>query len=91
MRLILVERVKVAQSFDPQSQKIANRVKQGKSSDFVLQDDILRFGSRLCLLNDPELKKEIMEDAHSSSYSLYRRSTKMYKDLRSNFWWINMK
>ena len=32
-----------------------------------------------------------MKEAHASTYSIHTGSTKMYKDLKSHFWWNNMK
>jgi hypothetical protein len=37
------------------------------------------------------LKKKILDEAHTSSYSLHLGSTKMYHDLRQQFWWTRMK
>ena len=51
----------------------------------------IRFGDRVCVPNAPNLEKEIMEEAHFSGYSVHPGSTKMYKDLKRNFWWNNMK
>ena len=52
---------------------------------------ILRFSSRIWIPHVTELKKEILQDAHSSHYSIHPGSTKMYKDLKENFWWPDMK
>ena len=38
-----------------------------------------------------ELKNEILHDAHNSRYSIHPGSTKMYQDLKKNFWWPNIK
>ena len=54
-------------------------------------DGILRFGNRLCVPNDFALKKEIMEEAHRTPYSVHHGSTKMYRDIRETYWWNNMK
>ncbi|GKV10897.1 hypothetical protein SLEP1_g22202 [Rubroshorea leprosula] len=35
--------------------------------------------------------REIIGDAHYTSYTIHPGSTKMYRDLRSTFWWRNMK
>jgi hypothetical protein len=40
---------------------------------------------------DPDLKKEIFDEAHISKFSIHPESTKMYQDLKENFWWSNMK
>jgi hypothetical protein len=37
------------------------------------------------------LKKKIMDEAHMSRYSIHHGSTKMYHDLREQFWWTRMK
>ena len=48
-------------------------------------------GQRLCVPDVIELKKEIMEEAHSSAYAMHPRSTKMYRTLRDHYWWRGMK
>ena len=37
------------------------------------------------------LRKEVMREAHSSTYSIHLGSTKMYQDLKQYFYWSNMK
>lgn len=44
----------------------------------------------MCTTAD-ELKERILEEAHSSKYSIYLGSTTMYRDLRDDYWWDNMK
>jgi len=52
---------------------------------------ILRFSSRIWIPNVTELKDEILREAHSSRYSIHPGSTKMYNDLKENFWWPDRK
>ena len=52
---------------------------------------VVRNLNRIWIPNVSELKNEILHDAHSSRYSIHPGSTKMYQDLRQNFWWPNMK
>ncbi|RVW53997.1 Transposon Tf2-12 polyprotein [Vitis vinifera] len=67
-------------------------VKRGSKPDFVLSnDEILRFGTRLCVPNDEDLKRELLEEAHCSKFAIHPGRTKMYKDLRQNYWWSGMK
>jgi hypothetical protein len=40
---------------------------------------------------DPEIRKIILDEAHMSKFSIHPGSTKMYQDLKQNFWWSNMK
>nr|XP_016452925.1 PREDICTED: uncharacterized protein LOC107777429 [Nicotiana tabacum] len=37
------------------------------------------------------LRKDIMEEAHSSRYSIHPGATKMYLDLKELYWWKGMK
>jgi hypothetical protein len=53
--------------------------------------DVVWFEQRLVVPIDPELRKEIFDEAHLSKFSIHPGSTKMYQDLRKNFWWSNMK
>jgi hypothetical protein len=50
----------------------------------------LWFKERLVVPNKEDLKK-ILNEAHMSRYSIYPVSTKMYHDLRQQFWWTRMK
>ena len=52
---------------------------------------ILLFGSRLCVLDDSELRRQILTEAHRTPYALHPGSTKIYQDLKKNFWWNGMK
>jgi hypothetical protein len=40
---------------------------------------------------DHQLRKQILDEAHLSKFSMHPGSTKMYLDLRQNFWWTRMK
>jgi hypothetical protein len=51
----------------------------------------LWFKERLVVLRREALKKKILDEAHTSRYSIHPRSTKMYHDLRQQFWWTRMK
>ena len=67
-------------------------MKKGQSRDFVIdREGTLRLGTRLCVPNVDELRKEIMEEAHFSAYSIHPGSTKMYHDLKDTYWWNRMK
>ena len=44
----------------------------------------------MCAQNG-ELRKQILEEAHNTRYSVHPGGTKMYRDLRQYFWWNNMK
>jgi hypothetical protein len=43
------------------------------------------------VLRREALNKKILDEAHMLRYSSHPRSTKMYHDLRQQFWWTRMK
>ncbi|KAH0657090.1 hypothetical protein KY285_031972 [Solanum tuberosum] len=44
-------------------------------------DGVLRYQGRLCVPNVEDLREQILEEAHSSRYSIHPGATKMYCDL----------
>ncbi|XVE79221.1 hypothetical protein DITRI_Ditri14bG0040300 [Diplodiscus trichospermus] len=88
----LIQRIQEAQLQDARIQAIKGEVESGLKPDFRIRDDgSLRFGDRICVPDSDELKREILEEAHFSNYTIHPGSTKMYQDLREIFWWNNMK
>ncbi|GMP84181.1 hypothetical protein CsSME_00037803 [Camellia sinensis var. sinensis] len=88
------ERIHLAQEIDHQCERIKGEMAEGKTVDFVVSDDgLLRFRSRICVSVGCDLRKEIMAEAHSSSYSysIHLGSTRMYRDLYEHFWWNGIK
>ncbi|BFG34988.1 hypothetical protein CerSpe_212620 [Prunus speciosa] len=63
----------------------------GPSEWTIGNDGGLRYRGKLCVLEYENLKRDILEEAHCSKYTVHPGSTKMYKDLRRRFWWIAMK
>ena len=55
------------------------------------EDGSLYYKDRVCVPSDSELKKAILEEAHSGSFSMHPGSTKMYQDLKVSYWWSGMK
>nr|GEZ28124.1 putative reverse transcriptase domain-containing protein [Tanacetum cinerariifolium] len=45
----------------------------------------------LCVPDVSSLREAILSEAHSSPFSIHSGSTKMYRDLKQNFWWNVMK
>ena len=54
-------------------------MKDGTLSDFIIKEDgVLMFKNQLCVPNEPEIKREILDKAHNSPYAMHSESTKMY-------------
>ncbi|MEJ1686484.1 integrase zinc binding domain-containing protein, partial [Escherichia coli] len=68
------------------------KVQEGAMPEARIDEEgILRVNSRLCVPNDPDLKYNIMMEAHNTPFAIHPGSTKMYHDIRHTFWWSNMK
>ncbi|TXG69298.1 hypothetical protein EZV62_004233 [Acer yangbiense] len=88
----LIDRIKEIQKKDHELIKIIGEVEKGGRLEFrVSSEGVLWFGKRLCVPDNIELKKEILEEAHMSAYTVHPGSTKMYRDLKDTFWWRGMK
>ena len=46
---------------------------------------------RIVVPKDRELRNEILDEAHLSKLSIHPGSSKMYQNLKTHFWWTNMK
>jgi len=57
----------------------------------MASDGAVLFEGRVCIPNDLELKRLILEEAHKSSFSIHPGATKMYQDLKRDYWWPGMK
>ena len=72
--------------------KLRVEIEGGRKLEFQIRDDgVIVRGSRMCVPEIGELKREIMEKAHSSACSMHSGSTKMYNTLREHYWWKGMK
>ncbi|KAH0759938.1 hypothetical protein KY290_023431 [Solanum tuberosum] len=88
----LVSEVKEKQDQDPFFLELKANVHKQKVMSFEQGGDgVLRYQGRLCVRRVDELQERIMEEAHSSRYSIHPGSTKMYHDLREVYWWSSMK
>ena len=60
--------------------------------EFELRTDgvIVKQG-RLCVSNISEFKDAILDEAHSSAYTMHSGSIMMYRTLKKTYWWPGMK
>ena len=91
-KLDFLNRVLEAQRNDKKISAIVNQSGEGKETEFkVNEDGFLYYRDCFCVPNDDELKKSILEQAHSGSFSMHLGSTRMYQDLKTSYWWSGMK
>lgn len=61
------------------------KVTRGVELDFSVVNDVLRFKSRVCVLNMAELKNKILMEAYNLYYIAYLGSVNMNQELRKSF------
>nr|KYP47522.1 Retrotransposable element Tf2 [Cajanus cajan] len=87
-----LRQVGLRQLQDAEMVKLLGLLDTEKAVGFELgEDGILRFKGRVCLPQDVELKKAVLEEGHKSRLSIHPGMTKMYQDLKKTFWWPGMK
>ena len=92
VRPLLVDQIQARQLQDPQMIKLKEEIKKGEKAEFQIRDDgMIVKGQRMCVPEYGELKRDIMEEAHSYAYVMHPCSTKMYKTLKEHYWWNGMK
>ncbi|WVZ81457.1 hypothetical protein U9M48_028832 [Paspalum notatum var. saurae] len=81
-----------AQKQDPGMAHIREGIDEEKRACFTLDDQgVLWFKNRLVVPKDMELRKKILDEAHTSVLTMHPGSNKMYQDLKQKFWWTRMK
>jgi hypothetical protein len=77
---------------DTKLKEIRQLIWDNKTSDFSEDSQgTLWLGKQICVPNLRHLKELILREAHDSAYSIHPGSTKMYKDLKTRYWWYGMK
>jgi len=80
--------VRERQLLDASLNRVREQLGSDEARDFALDDDgILRFQGRVCVPDDTEVKRLILEEWHKSCLSLHPGMTNMYQDLKETFWW----
>ena len=76
----------------PELQKIKQNLEKGKSLGFVVHEDgtLAIQESHMCARNKG-LRKQILEEAPNTRYTVHPGGTKMYRYSRKYFWRNNMK
>ena len=92
VKAVLLDRINEAQEKDSEVQKWLVKVKKGEKSDFNLEiNGVLRFRKRIVVPKDERLKRKILEETCRFKYTVHSGENKMYQDLKSLYWWENMK
>jgi hypothetical protein len=84
--------IREGQLEDAKLKEIRQLSRNNKTSDFSEDSQgTLWLGKWICVPNLKPIKELILREAHDSTYSIHPGSTKMYKDLKTQYWWYGMK
>ncbi|XP_070050481.1 uncharacterized protein [Nicotiana tomentosiformis] len=79
----LYDRIRECQYDDPHLLVLKDTVQHGDARDVTIGDDgVLRMHGRICVPKVDGLRELILEETHSSRYSIHPGAATMYQDLR---------
>jgi hypothetical protein len=90
----LQHKIIMSQLHDEGIKIIKQKLSQGEVKYRCFHTDhqgLLWFNHRIVVPKNHQLRIQILDEAHLSKFSIHPGSTKMYQDLRRNFWWTRMK
>ncbi|XP_070034891.1 uncharacterized protein [Nicotiana tomentosiformis] len=91
-RSSLYDHIRERQYGDPHLLVHKDTVQHDDARDVTIGDDgVLTMQGRICVPNVYGLHELILEEAHSSWYSIHLGAAKMYQDLSQHYWWMRIK
>ncbi|XP_028087925.1 uncharacterized protein LOC114288606 [Camellia sinensis] len=78
----IIEEIKQKQMNDEFLKKICDEFDTKPKSGFTIEDFVLRFQGRLCILDETDSKRIILAEAHKSMLPMHPGNIKMYQDLK---------
>ena len=77
-----------AQKDDTKLQEIVQLVSTGDKTNYAIDESGgLLYKSRLCVLNDMNLRKKILYESHNTLFTMHPGGNKMYQDMKQCYWW----
>jgi len=88
-----LDRIRLAQEDDLELQDLIDRTRRDEAMGFYLTGEVMlkTRNGRTVIPNDAELRKDILDEAHQTRYTVHPGNNKMYQDLKKKFWWCSMK
>ena len=88
----MLNQVLEAQNNGEKISTIVEQIGYDKETEFTVNENgVLYYKDRVCVPDDNDLRKSILEESHSGSFVIHPGSTKMYQDLKMSFWRSRMK
>jgi hypothetical protein len=90
--LVLIDQIIEAQKINVGIAHMKGRMMNDPTTQFRVDDKgVLWFKDHLVVPKVPQLRQQILDEAHLSRYSIHLGNNKMYQDLKQQFWWTKMK
>jgi hypothetical protein len=84
--------IREGQLEDAKLKEIQQLIRDNKTRDFSENSQgTLWLSKCIYVPNLKHIKELILREAHDSAYSIHPGSTKIYKDLKTRYWWYSMK
>jgi hypothetical protein len=84
--------IREGQLEDAKLKDIRQLIQDNKTSDFSEDSQgTIWLGKWICVPDLKPIEESILREAHDSAYSIHPGSTKLYKDLKTRYWWKSMK
>ncbi|XP_012468877.1 uncharacterized protein LOC105786955 [Gossypium raimondii] len=88
----LIEKIKLKHISRLSLEPHVKLVKGGKTSNYTYNSEgVLCYHGRFCLPSDPKLRQSILWEAHNNPYVMHPCGSKMYRNLREQYWWLGLK
>ena len=89
---MLLDQIKEAQKGGKELEEIRANISKSKAKGFHTDEQgTLWYEKCLCVPDDPDIRKLILQEAQDLPYSIHPGNTKMYMDVKERFWRNNMK
>ncbi|XP_073031222.1 uncharacterized protein [Primulina eburnea] len=87
IRPTLIDRIKHEQQLDTLLLELRAKAEKKGNSKFGLNSDgLITFQGRICVPVGDAIRRDVLKEAHTASYSVHPGGTKMYQDLRRLYW-----
>ncbi|XP_021991921.1 uncharacterized protein LOC110888718 [Helianthus annuus] len=88
----LLERIREAQTEAVKEENWKKERIKGMVKDLTERSNGMKYrNDRIWVPNTCGVKSLLLDEAHKSRYSIHPGATKMYRDLKQNYWWQGMK
>ena len=74
----IIDEIKHKQKEDEFLKRVIDEFETSPKAEFSIENEVLRFRNRMCVLDIPNLKKRVLDEAHKSVFAMHLGNNKMY-------------